>query len=67
MPTFLCRFLGATVPYVFWAILQGDGLHLMLALTVFVYSISSIQLTLGFNKSFILNTRLTLENEEFGP
>ena len=35
----------------------------MLALTVFVYSISSIQLTLGFNKSFILNTRLTLENE----
>src|SRR3984885_6595185 len=63
MPTFLCRFLGATVPYVFWAILQGDGLHLMLALTVFVYSISSIQLTLGFNKSFILNTRLTLENE----
>jgi signal transduction histidine kinase/CheY-like chemotaxis protein len=63
MPTFLCRFLGATVPYVFWAILQGDGLHLMLALTVFVYSISSIQLTLGFNKSFILNARLTLENE----
>jgi signal transduction histidine kinase/CheY-like chemotaxis protein len=63
MPTFLCRFLGATVPYVLWAILRGDGLHLMLALTVFVYSISSIQLTLGFNKSFILNTRLTLENE----
>ena len=63
MPTFLCRFLCATVPYVLWAILRGDGLHLMLALTVFVYSISSIQLTLGFNKSFILNTRLTLENE----
>ena len=63
MPTFLCRFLGATVPYVLWAIFRGDGLHLMLALTVFVYSISSIQLTLGFNKSFILNTRLTLENE----
>jgi signal transduction histidine kinase len=33
------------------------------ALTVFVYSLSSIQLTLGFNRSFILNTRLTLENE----
>ncbi len=63
MPTFLCRFLGATVPYVFWAILQGDGLHLMLALTVLVYSVSSIQLTLGFNRSFILNTRLTLENQ----
>ncbi|MBV9906368.1 MAG: response regulator [Hyphomicrobiales bacterium] len=63
MPTFLCRFLGATVPYVLWAIFQADGLHLMLALTVFVYSVSSIQLTLGFNKSFILNTRLTLENE----
>ena len=63
MPTFLCRFMCATVPYVFWAIFRGDGLHLMLALTVFVYSISSIQLTLGFNKSFILNTRLTLENE----
>jgi signal transduction histidine kinase len=64
MPTFLCRFLGATVPYVFWAILQGDGLHLMLALTVFVYSISSIQMTLGFNRSFILTTRLTLENQD---
>jgi two-component system, sensor histidine kinase len=63
MPTFLCRFLGATAPYVLWAIFRGDGLHLMLALTVFVYSISSIQLTLGFNRSFILNTRLTLENE----
>lgn len=25
MPTFLCRFLGATVPYVFWAILQATG------------------------------------------
>ena len=35
----------------------------MLALTAFVYSISSIQLTLGFSKSFILNTRLTLENK----
>ena len=63
MPTFLCRFLGATIPYIFWAILQGDGLHLMLALTVLVYSVSSIQLTLGFNRSFILNTRLTLENQ----
>ena len=63
MPTFLCRFLGATIPYAFWAILQGDGLHLMLALTVLVYSVSSIQLTLGFNRSFILNTRLTLENQ----
>jgi signal transduction histidine kinase/CheY-like chemotaxis protein len=63
MPTFLCRFLGATIPYIFWAMLRGDGLHLMLALTVFVYSVSSIQLTLGFNRSFILNTRLTLENE----
>jgi two-component system, sensor histidine kinase len=63
MPTFLCRFLGATIPYVFWAMLRSDGLHLMLALTVFVYSVSSIQLTLGFNRSFILNTRLTLENE----
>ena len=42
---------------------RGDGLHLMLALTVFVYSVSSIQLTLGFNRSFILNTRLTLENQ----
>jgi two-component system, sensor histidine kinase len=64
MPTFLCRFLGATVPYVFWAILQGNELHLMLALTVFVYSISSIQMTLGFNRSFILSTRLTLENQD---
>lgn len=63
MPTFLCRFLGATIPYIFWAILQADGLHLMLALTVLVYSVSSIQLTLGFNRSFILNTRLTLENQ----
>jgi signal transduction histidine kinase/CheY-like chemotaxis protein len=63
MPTFLCRFLGATVPYVLWTIFRGDGLHLMLALTVFVYSISSIQLTLGFNRSFILNTGLTLENQ----
>jgi signal transduction histidine kinase len=35
----------------------------MLALTVVVYSVSSIQLTLGFNRSFILNTRLTLENQ----
>ena len=62
-PTFLCRFLGATVPYVLWAILRGDGLHLILALTVLIYSLSSIQMTLGFNRSFILNTRLTLENE----
>jgi two-component system, sensor histidine kinase len=36
----------------------------MLALTVFVYSISSIQMTLGFNRSFILSTRLTLENQD---
>ena len=64
MPTFLCRFLGATVPYVLWAIFRGDGLHLMLALTVFVYSISSIQMTLGFNRSFILSSRLTLENQD---
>jgi two-component system, sensor histidine kinase len=63
MPTFLCRFLGATIPYTLWAILQGDGLHLMLALTVLVYSISSIQLTRAFNKSFILSTGLTLENQ----
>jgi signal transduction histidine kinase/CheY-like chemotaxis protein len=62
-PTFLCRFLGATVPYVLWAIFRGDGLHLILALTVLIYSLSSIQMTLGFNRSFILNTRLTLENE----
>jgi two-component system, sensor histidine kinase len=63
MPTFLCRFLGATIPYAFWAILRGDGIHLILALTVLVYSISSIQLTLGFNRSFILSTGLTLENQ----
>jgi signal transduction histidine kinase/CheY-like chemotaxis protein len=63
MPTFLCRFLGATVPYVLFAIFRGDGLHLILALTVAVYSLTSIQMTLGFNKTFILNTRLTLENE----
>jgi two-component system, sensor histidine kinase len=30
---------------------------------VLIYSLSSIQMTLGFNTSFILNTRLTLENE----
>jgi two-component system, sensor histidine kinase len=36
----------------------------MLALTVFVYSISSIQMTLGFNRSFILSSRLTLENQD---
>jgi hypothetical protein len=63
MPTFLCRFLGATVPYVLFAIFRGDGLHFILALTVFIYSLTSIQMTLGFNKTFILNTRLTLENE----
>jgi len=63
MPTFLCRFLGATVPYVLFAIFRGDGLHLILALTVLIYSLTSIQMTLGFNKTFLLNTRLTLENE----
>ncbi|HEY5204541.1 MAG TPA: hybrid sensor histidine kinase/response regulator, partial [Roseiarcus sp.] len=63
MPTFLCRFLGATVPYVLLAIFRGDGLHLILALTVLIYSLTSIQMTLGFNRNFILNTRLTLENE----
>ena len=63
LPTFLCRFLGATVPYVLFAIFRGDGLHWILALTVFIYSLSSIQMTLGFNRNFILNTRLTLENE----
>ncbi len=63
MPTFLCRFLGATVPYVLLAIFRGDGFHWILALTVFIYSLSSIQMTLGFNRNFILNTRLTLENE----
>ena len=63
MPTFLCRFLGATVPYILFAIFRGDGLHLILALTVLIYSLTSIQMTLGFNKGFILNTRLTLENE----
>ena len=63
MPTFLCRFLGATVPYVLLAIFRGDGLHWILALTVLIYSLSSIQMTLGFNRNFILNTRLTLENE----
>jgi hypothetical protein len=45
-PTFLCRFRGATVPYVLWAIFRGDGLHLILALTVLIYSLSSIQMTL---------------------
>ena len=28
--TFLCRFLGATVPYIVWEIFRGDGLHLTL-------------------------------------
>jgi len=63
IPTFLCRFLGATVPYIVFAIFRGDGLHWILALTVLVYSLTSIQMTHGFNKGFILNTRLTLENE----
>ncbi len=63
MPTFLCRFLGATVPYVLLAIFRGDGLHWILALTVLIYSLTSIQMTLGFNRNFILNTRLTVENE----
>jgi signal transduction histidine kinase len=63
LPTFLCRFLGATVPYVLFAIFRGDGLHWILALTVLIYSLTSIQMTLGFNRNFILNTRLTLENE----
>jgi two-component system, sensor histidine kinase len=63
MPTFLCRFLGATVPYILLAIFRGDGLHWILALTVSIYSLTSIQMTLGFNRNFILNTRLTLENE----
>jgi two-component system, sensor histidine kinase len=63
MPTFLCRFLGATVPYILFAIFLGDGLHLILALTVLIYSLTSIQMTLGFNKTFILNTCLTIENE----
>jgi signal transduction histidine kinase len=30
---------------------------------VLIYSLSSIQMTLAFNRNFILNTRLTLENE----
>src|ERR1700722_17467026 len=63
MPPFFFRFLGATVPYVLFAIFRGDGLHLILALTVLIYSLTSIQMTLGFNKTFLLNTRLTLENE----
>ena len=63
MPTFLCRFLGATVPYILFAISRGDGLHWILALTVLIYSLTSVQMTHGFNKGFILNTRLTLENE----
>jgi signal transduction histidine kinase/CheY-like chemotaxis protein len=64
MPTYLCRFFAATVPYIVWAaVLRGDGLHLILALTVVVYSVSNIQLTRAFNASFLASARLRLANE----
>jgi signal transduction histidine kinase/CheY-like chemotaxis protein len=62
LPTFYARFLPTNLPYVVWSCLQGDALHLFLALFTVAFMAGIIQLVRQYNRTIIEMIRLRFEN-----
>lgn len=61
--TFNARFWSTNLPYVAWAGLQGDGLHVALALLTLVFTAVITQLVRQYNGTLVDMFRLRFENE----
>ncbi|WP_148360723.1 sensor histidine kinase, partial [Acidisphaera rubrifaciens] len=62
LPAFRARFYAATLPYAAWAVAQGDGLHLLLAAIVVLFSLAIGRLAGQFSAGFAENLRLRYAN-----
>jgi signal transduction histidine kinase/CheY-like chemotaxis protein len=62
LPAFYARFLPTNLPYVAWSCLQGDVLHLFLALFTIAFMGGIIQLVRQYNRTIVEMIRLRFEN-----
>jgi signal transduction histidine kinase len=62
LPAFYARFLPTNVPYLTWSILQGDALHLFLALFTAAFMAGIMQLVQQYNRTIVEMLRLRFEN-----
>lgn len=62
LPTFYSRFLPTNLPYVGWALLQGNALHVFLAIFAITFVGGIIQLVRQYNHTVVEMFRLRFEN-----